>query len=362
MEVFELLKTLVTTPGPSGAEGDIATVIAEIWRPYADDVTIDALGNVIATKYGSGDEPRPRLLLTAHADEIGLLVREVVEFNGYGFLRVVPVGGVDRRQVLAQRVTVHGKRNLTGVIGALPVSALDESKRGKARDFEDLVVDVGLSAETTKALVSIGDFVTFHQPVHELKGGNIAAKSLDNRACVAAITVALELLQRRDHAWDVVFAATIQEETRLLGGYNVGYSQQPDLAISYDVCHAKQSGVSDSSAFALGSSPILDVGVNVHPAILQALRDTASSLEMKTNLLPHGRHSGTEVAAIQLSRTGVPTALISIPIRYMHTMVETVNLKDIERVGRLTAEFAAQLDDEFLPNITNSLFAENKKQ
>lgn len=358
MEVLELLKTLVTTPGPSGSEGDIATVIAEIWRPFADEVMVDALGNVIATKFGSGEEPRPRLLLTAHADEIGLLVSEIVEHNGYGFLRVVNVGGVDRRQVLAQRVTVHGKRNLTGVIGALPAGALAESKRGKARDYEDLLVDVGLSAETTQKLISIGDFVTFHQPVHQLKGGNVAAKSLDNRASVAALTLALETLQQRTHKWDIFFAATIQEETRLLGGYTVGYSQKPDLAVSFDVSHAKQSGVSDPGAYALGSGPIFDIGVNVHPAVLQGLRDAASALEMKTNMLTHGRHSGTETGAIQLTRAGVPTALISIPIRYMHTMVETVNLKDIERVGRVTAEFAARLDDEFLPNLTKSLFME----
>lgn len=358
MEVLDLLKTLVTTPGPSGAEGDIATVIAEIWRPFADKITMDALGNVIATKYGSGEEPRPKLMLTAHMDEIGLLVADIIEHKGYGFLRVVPIGGVDRRQILAQRVTVHGKRNLIGVVGALPASALGENKRGKARDFEDLVVDVGLSAESTRDLVSIGDFVSFLQPVHELTGGNVAAKSLDNRASLAAITLALELLQQRTHTWDVIFAATIQEETRLLGGYNVGHSQHPDIAISYDVSHAKQSGVSDPGAYALGSGPIFDIGVNIHPAVLQKLSDVAKEMEMSTNILTHGRHSGTEIAAIQLSHTGVPTGLISIPIRYMHTMVETVNLKDIERVGRLSAEFAAQLDDRFLPDITKSLFAE----
>ncbi len=358
MEVLDLLKTLVTTPGASGAEGDIATVVAEIWRPFVDEITVDTLGNIIATKFGSGEEPRPKLLLSAHMDEIGLLVSNVIEHNGYGFLRVVPIGGVDRRQVLAQRVTVHGKRKLTGVIGALPANMLDESKRGKARDFEDLLVDVGLSAETTQNLVSIGDFVTFHQPVHELSGGNIAAKSVDNRACLAALTLALELLQQRTHQWDVILTATIQEETRLLGGYNVGYSQSPDIAVAFDVSHAKQSGVSDPGAYALGSGPIFDIGINVHPAVLQGLRDAASALEMGTNILVHGRHSGTETAAIQLARVGVPTGLVSIPIRYMHTMIETVNLKDIERVGRLTAEFAARLDDQFLPNITKSLFTE----
>ena len=354
MDILELLKTLTTTPGPSGMESDIATVIAEMWRPYVDEIEVDRLGNVLATKFGSGEAPRSRLLLSAHMDEIALLVTDVVEHNGYGFLRVTNVGGIDRRQLLAQRVVVHGKHNVPGVVGCLPHTMLDESKHGKARDFDDIVIDVGLSAETTHNLVRIGDFVTMHQPVHKLLNNNVATKAVDNRASLAALTVALEKLQGRSHSWDLVFAATVQEEVGLKGGWTVGFGRKFDLAVALDVAHAKQPGVTND-AFELGSGPILDIGINVHPAMLKGLQDAASALEMKTSLLPHTRSSGTEAAAIQLTQAGIPTGLISIPIRYMHTMVEMVNTKDIKRTGRLVAQFAAGLDDKFLPDLQKEL-------
>lgn len=357
MDVFNLLNTLTTTLGPSGMESDIATVVQEIWRPFVDRIEVDRMGNVIATKLGTGDyegERRPRVLLSAHMDEIALMVRDVVEHNGYGFLHVTHVGGVDRRQLLGQRVTVHGRRNLTGVIACLPYTMLPDSKQGKARDFDDLVIDVGLSAEITRQHVRIGDFITFHQPLHKLLNNNVAGKALDNRASVAALTIALETLFKQTHPFDVIVTATIQEETRLMGGYNVGYSQQPDVAIAIDTAFAKQTGVSDG-AFDLGSGPILDVGVAVHPAMLNKLKEAATRLEMKTSVLTHTRSSGTETDAIQLTRAGVPTALISIPIRNMHTMVETVNLKDIRRTGRLAGEFAMRCDQTFLSSLTTSL-------
>ena len=357
MEVLEILKTLTGTPGPSGMESDIATVIAEIWRPYVDEVSFDRLGNVVAVKHGSGEAPRPRVMFSAHMDEIALMVSDVLAHNGYGFLRVVQVGGVDLRQVMAQRVVVHGRRNLPGVIGCLPNTYLEPVKRPKVRDYDDLIVDVGLSAETTRNLVRIGDFVTFDQPVHELQGGNVATKSVDNRACVAALTVALERLQGRTHSWDVVMAATIQEETRLLGGYTTGFEQHPDVAVALDVSFATQPGLS-TGTFELGSGPILDIGVNVHPGVLTGLRKSAEALEMKVGTLPHTRASGTEAAAIQTRRAGIPMGLISIPIRYMHTMVETVSLKDIKRAGRLVSEFAVQLDDQFLSGLTKELLRE----
>ena len=363
MDVLELLKTLTATPGPSGMESDIATVIAEIWRPFADEVEIDHMGNVIATKFGSGDMPdgRPRLMLSAHMDEIALMVTKIESHNGYGFLRVTSIGGIDKRQMLDQRVTVHGKRSMPGITACLPSSMLAEDKYGKVRDFEDMLIDVGLSAETTESLVSIGDFVTFDQPLHKLLGGNVATKALDNRACVAALTVTLKKLQKVSHAWDIVVVATIQEETSLLGGALTSFSQTPDAAIALDVAFATQTGVSHG-AFALGSGPILDIGIAVHPGMLKRLRKSADALEMKYNSFIHTRHSGTETDTIQLARAGVPTGLISIPIRYMHTVVETVAIKDIKRTGRLVAQFASSLDEKFLPSLQQELMREPKKE
>lgn len=357
MELLHLLRLLTDAPGPSGLEDDVAALLAEIWQPYVDVVQRDLVGNLTAVRRGVGPEPRPRLLLTAHMDEIALVVTKIEAFNGYGFLRVSQVGGVDLRQLLGQRVVVHGRRNLPGVLGALPESLWPEERQGKAVGFDDLLVDVGCSAEQVRALVRVGDFVTFRRPLLELVNGRVAAKALDNRACLAALTVALELLQQRRHAWDIVVAATVQEEHLLLGGATTGFAQRPDLAVVLDVAFANQPGVSENNAFDLGSGPILDIGVHVHPGVLQALRDTAVALEIPVNLLTHARASGTETGVIQIARSGAPTGLVSIPIRYMHTMVELADLKDIARAGRLVAEFAARLDDQFLPHLTKALIA-----
>lgn len=357
MDVFELLKTLTTTPSPSGMETDIATVIAEIWRPYVDDVQFDPLGNVIATKYGTGDftgDRRPRLLISAHMDEIALMVTHVIEHNGYGFLRVVNVGGIDRRQLLGQRVVVHGKRNVPAVIGCLPFTMLASETHGKARAYEDIVIDTGISAEVTKKLIRVGDFVTFHQPLHKLLNGIVAGKAIDNRACVASLTVALEALQGRKHKWDIIIAATIQEETRLLGGYTSSFGQEPDLAVAFDVSFATQNGVIDN-AYPMGAGPMLDIGVNVHPAVLKGLQAAAARLEMKVHHITHTRSSGTEASTIQIARAGVPTGLISMSIRNMHTVVEAVAIKDVKRVGRLISEFAIGLDHKFLSTLTDAL-------
>ncbi|MGB1250625.1 MAG: M42 family peptidase, partial [Candidatus Promineifilaceae bacterium] len=251
----------------------------------------------------------------------------------------------------------HGQTPLVGVIGSLPYSMLSDDKRGKAYDYEDLLVDVGLSAEATQANVAVGDFITFNQPVHELLSGKIATKAIDNRACVAALTVALNYLQTRSHEWDLIFVATVQEETRLLGGFTAAFDQKPDAAIALDVSHAKQPGVSEPGAYAIGSGPILDIGVNIHPGMYAELIKAARALEMKTSILTHTRASGTETSAVQLTEAGIPTALISIAIRNMHTMVESLVLKDITRAGRLTGEFAARLDHKFLDKLRDSLFA-----
>jgi endoglucanase len=288
-------------------------------------------------------------------DEIALMVSDIVDAHGNGFLRVTKVGGIDIRQLYGLRVTVHGQRNVRGVLGGLPASLLPDDRRSKAYGFEDLVVDVGLSAESTRKLISIGDFVTFQQPVYELLNGRLAAKALDNRASVAAVTVALEALQGQTHAWDVVAVATAQEETGLLGAYTAAFAQRPDAAVALDVSFAKGPGVSDANTFELGQGPILDIGVNVHPGMFKALQDSAEKLEMTVHVSPHMRSSGTDAAGTQVARDGVPTGLISIPIRAMHTVVETVAAKDIERAGRWLAAFITDLPADFVAGLTAAM-------
>ncbi len=358
MDIFKLLKTLTETAGPSGYEQNIAAVVAELWEPYTDEMTTDRVGSLIAIKRGSGPEPRPRLLLAAHMDEIALMVKQVVTHNGNGFLRLTNVGGIDIRHLYGQLVTVHGKRDLSGIIGSLPGKMLPPERKDKPFGWGDLCVDVGLPAAKVEKLVSIGDFISFRQPLRKLQGKRVTGKALDNRASVAAVTVCLDYLNGRSHEWDVVAVATSQEETRLLGAYTSAYAQRPDAAIAIDVGFGKGPGASDANTFELGGGPVLDLGPNVHPGMLKTLQDTAKTLEMKVHIGTHTRGSGTDAYGLQVAREGIPTGLISIPLRYMHTMVESIDMADVERSGRLMGELIANLDGGFLDKLAEGMMKE----
>jgi endoglucanase len=363
MDIYKLLKTLTETPGPSGYENQIATVIEELWQPYVDTITRDRVGSLIATKQATknGRTPPRRILLAAHMDEIALMVHSIEVHSGYGFLRVTPIGGVDRRQVYGQLVVVHGRKSLTGVIGCLPARMLPADKQDKPFDFEDLLVDVGLPIETVNNTVSVGDFISFRQPLLKLMSKRVAGKALDNRASVAAVTVCLEYLQQRQHEWEVVAVATAQEETRLLGAYTSAYAMQPDAAIALDVTFGKGPGANEHVTHELGGGPTLDLGPNVHTGMFNALKSTAEEMELSVNVETHQRASGTDAHGLQIARAGIPTAIVAIPLRYMHTMVESLALKDIERAGRLLAEFIAGLDEEFLKKLTADMMEEEKE-
>lgn len=360
MDSFELLKTLTETAGPSGYEQEIASVVKEAWAPYVDSFSIDRVGNLMAVKEGRGETPRPRILLAAHMDEIALMVSQIDQHEGNGFLRISRVGGVDKRHLYGQLVVVHGQRQLNGILGCLPGSMLPKERSSLPFDFEDLVVDVGLPIEEVEELVSIGDFVSFRQPLRKLQGRRVAGKALDNRASIASVAYCLEYLTQRAHDWDVVAVATAQEETALLGAFTSAHSQRPDLAIAIDVTFGKGPGATDPGTFELGDGPVLDLGPNVHPGMLQALRDAAAALEMGIGIGTHARASGTDAHGLQVAREGIPTGLISIPLRYMHTMVESVDLADVERSGRLMGEFIARLDGEFVANLTAGMMEDGE--
>lgn len=362
MDTFTVLQQLTETAGPAANEAAVADVIAELWRPLSDEVSSGRTGTLVARKAGNQtpgtDGRRLSVMLAAHMDEIALLVARLVEHRGYGFIRATNVGGVDGRHLIGQTVVVHGTEPLTGVIGALPNHMLPENKRNRTLDFEDFVIDTGLPMEQLRERVSIGDFVSFRQPLRKLGSHLATGKALDNRVSVAAVTGCLEALQSREHAWDVLAAATAQEETRLLGATNSAFALRPDIAIAIDVGFGKGPGANSEETFELGGGPVLSIGANVHRGLYDALKAAAGRLEMKVETEAHAARSGTDAEALQTAREGIPTGLISIPLRYMHTMVETVDLRDIDRTGRLLAEFVCGLDDQFLPGLREAMLAE----
>ena len=353
MDTVRLLKELIDADGPSGYEAEIRSKVGEWVSECADDVRSDALGNLIAFKSGEGQTPRPGVMLTAHMDEIGLMVTNLEK----GFLRVAGIGGVDRRILIGQEVVVHGRRRLPGVVVSIPPHFTDPSERNKSIPLEELFIDTGLAPLVNERLVRVGDVVTMAAPFTELAGARIAAKAVDDRAGIAAIIFCLHELRRVRHRWDVFFVATVQEEETGSGAVTSTYSLTPSVAVAVDATFGKQPDVSDVESFGLDSGPTIAMGPNVHPKLFDILVETAKAAEIPHQIEPIPGNSGTDAWKIQISRCGVPTAILGIPVRNMHTPVETVAVKDIERTGRLLTSFVTRLDDDFLTSLTYDVSA-----
>jgi putative aminopeptidase FrvX len=352
------LKTLVEAHAPSGHEGPIRDLIREAWKPFTDSMEQDKLGSLIGIKRATKPtHPPRRIMLAAHMDEIGLMVRDIVD----GFIYVHRISGVDNRVMMAQPVMVHGVRPIPGIVASVPPHLLTADARKKYPAFNELIIDVGLPADEVNELVRLGDLITPDVPMIELMGKKLAGKAMDDRACVAAVTACLNHLQGMTHQWDVYATATVQEETGLYGAATAAYQIQPDIAIALDVTFAPQPGVDGDEANEFGGGPAVGIGPNFHPKLVDKIKDCAKVYEIKTQDEQIPGASGTDAWTIQVAREGIPTALLSIPLRNMHSPVETVDLRDIERTGRLLAHFIAGLDAEFLSTIQwNELTREEK--
>jgi len=345
------LKELAAAPGLSGHESPVRDVIRAAWSPLTDKMHVDRLGSLWATQFGTGARPRPRIMLAAHMDAIGLMVSQV---EGE-FLRVVHIGGIDARVMPGQLVTVHGREDLPGVVAQPPAFLLPKANREGVVPLSELLVDVGLPAERLSGLVRVGDVISFDQPPLELQNELFAAKSLDNRASVAALTVCLETLQSRPRVWDVVAVATVQEEVTFGGAATSAFALHPDLAIAVDVTHGSGPGSKEyaEQTYPLGGGPVLGLGPNIHPGLHAALKAAADRAGMMPYAVePMPAHSGTDAFAIQVAREGIPTMVVSLPLRNMHTPVEVVALQDVTRVGTLLTEFIAGLDADFVNTLS----------
>lgn len=342
------LKTLVETHAPSGYEKPIRDVLRHEWASLTDSMETDGLGSLIGIKRATQPvNPPRRIMLAAHMDEIGLMVRDVVD----GFILIHRISGVDNRLMAAQPVIVHGRRALPGIVASVPPHLLSAEQRQKYPSFDELIIDVGLPAAEVAELVRIGDLITPDAPMLDLSGTRIAGKAMDDRACVAAVTVCLNELKSLQHQWDVYAVATVQEETGLYGATTAAYAVQPDIAIALDVTFAAQPGVDTDTASEIGGGPVISIGPNFHTKLVEQIKETARRQEIKfqDDTIPGA--SGTDAWAIQVAQQGIPTALLSIAIRNMHSPVETLDLKDVTRTGRLLAQFIASLDAEFLATI-----------
>ncbi len=348
-EFVPFLKKLITAPGLSGHEEPVRRLIQEAWEPLTDEIHTSRLGSLHGLKRGTGPEPRPSILLATHMDAIGLMVSSIRE----EFLHVTAIGGVDHRILPGQMVIVHGREDVPGMVVQPPAHLLPADVGSGPVPLEHLLVDTGLPPREVARLVRVGDRISFAQEPLEMGEQVIAGHSLDNRVSVVALTRCLEALQGRSHLWDLWAVATAQEEETLGGAFTSGYALDPDLAVAVDVTFAKSPGTAEFESFPLGEGITLGWGPNIHPGLHRKFKALADALEIPYKLEPMPRYSGTDAYALQVARAGIPTMVVSIPLRYMHTPVEMVSMKDVTRTGRLLAEFVAGLDAAFLPSLSH---------
>jgi putative aminopeptidase FrvX len=347
-EILPLLKDLISAPGISGYETAVRPVIEKAWAPCTDHLEVSRLGSLHGLQKGSGSEPRPSILVAAHMDTVGLMVNAIID----GFLHFTTIGGLDVRILPGQLVTVHGQKDLPGLIIATPARLLPATVQDGVVPLEYLLVDVGLLPEEVGELVRVGDPISFAQPPFETSGGSLVGHSLDDRAAVAALTYCLELLHDRPHIWDVWAVATAQEEVTTAGGYTSAFQLHPSLCLTIDATFGREPKSPHHVSFPLGEGPTLVWGPTVHPYLYQTIKNLAERLEIPLAEEPAPRYSATDSDAMQIVAEGIPNVILGVPLRYMHTPVEMVMVKDIVRTARLAAEFIALLDENYMEKLT----------
>ncbi|HHW11718.1 MAG TPA: M42 family metallopeptidase [Firmicutes bacterium] len=351
MQTETLLQELTNAVGPSGREDRAARIITDLFtngegRRWISDLHRDRLGNIILRKAGRGEQP-PRIMLAAHLDEIGLIVTALED----GFIRFSTIGGIDQRVLLGQEVIVHGREDLPGVIGAKPPHLQQADEREKAVKIEEMTIDLGLAPERIAALVRVGDPITIKRTCCALKNSFYSGKAMDDRAGVVALVECLRRLKDFNHEAEVLAVVTVQEELGVRGAVVSSYGLNPDIGLAVDVTHGEMPGLPDYEAFKLGQGPVIVTGPPVHPLIFEKLIAAAETGKVKYQVEAAETPRGTDAYAIQIAQAGVASGLVCIPLRYMHTSVETLALDDLKETGRLLAEFIMQIDRAFLEGL-----------
>jgi len=341
-ESFEFLKRIVDTPGPSGYEQQVQAVFREAVRPYADEVRTDIMGSVIASKNA---QAQPRVMLAGHADEIGFIVRFI---SDDGCLYFGQIGGHDAVVAVGQRVNVHTKTgSILGVLGRKAVHLLETAERDKVPKTDDLWIDIGVATKKeADELVQIGDCVTYAQDLQRLQGERATARSFDNKMGCWVIAEALRLLDGKSLSCSVFGVSNVQEEIGLRGARTAAFGIEPLVGIATDVGHAMDFPGADKKRVGdikLGGGPIIGRGANINPKVFEMLVQTARDLEIPHQIEAFGGGTGTDANAMQISRSGMATGLISVPLRYMHTPCEVMSLDDIENTARLMAGFVERV-------------------
>jgi putative aminopeptidase FrvX len=343
-ESLDFLKTLVNTPSPTGHEARGQRVWLDYAKRFADTTFSDAYGNCVAVLNKGGS---PRLMLAAHADEIALVVNYI---DSDGFLYVRRMGGVDAAITKAQRVTIHARKGpVKGVVGNVAPHLTKSDKDRRVPEIPDLFIDIGAgSASEAEKLVQVGDPITLSAEFDVLRGDLVVARAFDNRIGTFAVAEALRLLKssRGKLEAEVCAVSNIQEEVGLLGARQIAYSLKPDVALVVDVTHATDYPTVNKAAHGnvkVGRGPTVTHGGCNHPGVVARIEATARAKKIPLQHEAMSASSGTDTDVIFWTRGGIASGLISLPNRYMHSPVEVVSLKDLEKIPELMASFAQSL-------------------
>ena len=344
MPLPDTLRRLLTAPGPSGYEQPAAAVFREAAGAFAE-ITYDTVGSTVARVKGTGDGPF--VAVVGHIDEIGLIVHHV---DDDGFLWFTGVGGWDATILVGQRVCVATRDgSVVGVVGKKPIHLIKDEERKKAPELKHLHIDIGAQdGEDARAKVRIGDVAVIAGEPVELPNNRVISRSMDNRlGCFVALEAARLVAEAGGVPGDVAAAAVAQEEITFGGARTTAYALQPDIAVVVDVTFATDAPGTEEKELGrhkFGSGPVITRGSTLHPAVFERLVAAGEAEGIPSTVAASARATGTDADAFHISRAGIPSAVVSVPLRYMHSPVEMVHLEDVDNAARLIAAFARRLE------------------
>lgn len=334
MDLQKTLELLCALPGPSGFEGKAATGAMELLRPLVDEVYTTRLGSVVGVsrcrKAGA-----KKLLLDAHVDEIGIIITGEED----GFLRFRTLGGVDPRMLCNREITLLTDPPTFGLVACLPPHVQTAEDMNKSTPVSELYLDVGLPADEAGKRVPIGTPGVFRGGCAPLGEDQCCGKALDDRACMAAILYALELLQGQELDVDLYVLFSTQEETSSAGAITAVNDIAPDICVAVDVTHGRTPDGPKDKTFALGGGPAIGMGPNMSRSLTKLLVSLAKQEKLDYEIEVMSGHTGTNAWPMQICREGIATAVVSLPLKYMHTPVEVISRADLEATARLLASF-----------------------
>jgi putative aminopeptidase FrvX len=341
-ESLEFLKSIVNKPLPSGFEREAQEIWMKYASRYANETKYDAYGNAIAILNPKG---KPRLMIMGHGDAVGLIISYI---NDSGYIYFVQVGGIDPMTLLGQRVTIHGKKGpVLGVVGRKAIHMIPPDDRTKAPKNEDLWIDIGAkNKEDAEKKIAVGDYISINGTYEELQNDLAVGCRFDNKVGTWAAAEVLRLLKGAKIDACVIAVSSVQEENTGAGATTAAYHLEPDVAIAVDVGQATDHPGCQKEKFGdikCGGGPILEIGPAIHPVVRDGLIAAAKQEKVDLQLCANGGRTGTDADSIFKARQGIPTAVISLPNRYMHTTVEVVHLGDLENIAKMLAAYAKSL-------------------